>query len=521
MNCKCTFLLFTAVAAALLSSCSGVKNPCTTDCGGSGNANVTVTIFDTPPAGTTVLSFTLPIVGITLTPSSGSQVSIYEPTVLQPTEVTRLQTDSTLLVSAASVPSGTYTALNITIATTSGTFINASGASISYSLNGSTTNCGNLRVCNLPASAATTVAVPINLTLNANQFQWIGIDVNLNNAILSTSGISVDFTQPNVFTATTTPRTGLPTGAVDTIEDFTGQVTAVNNSSITIQNSITGQSLTATLVTGASSNTQFSVAPSTYSGCNTSDPTTCLLVGGIVSMNANLASNGTLTATQIDGLDVTPRDEIEGIIYPASVTPGQVGLILLDKTSASGNSVLSASTTTFGTPFYLDATSNNVTYNVDSGPLTNSGFSTVGFSGVGSLLAGQRVRVQVANVGVVNNVNTATAVNVLLRWSRVSATVNSIAGNAFTLTDIPVYMSSMTNGLNPGVPVNPQVNSYPGYTAFDGVTGTTDSNFQVGTSLALRALFLDTGSGAQYSFQADKIRVPQNFSTSSATHEKN
>ena len=496
-----------AIAAIGLSSCSGVNNPCT-DCGPSGNANVTVTIFDTPPAGTTVLSFNLPIVGITLTPSSGSAVSIYAPTAVQPTEVTRLQTDSTLLVSAASVPAGSYTGLNITIATTSGTFINASGSSITYTLNGSSKTCLNLNVCNLPAGAATTVTVPISLTLSDNQNQWIGIDVNLNKAILSTGGISVDFSQPNVFTATTTPRAGLPAGAVDTIEDFTGQVSAVNNSSITLQNSITGQSLTATIVTGTSSNTQFSAAPASYSGCNNSDPTTCLTIGSTVSMYANLAANGKLTATEIDGLDVFATDEIEGVIYPASLTPGQVGLILLDKTSASGNSVLSASTTTFGTPFFLDTTSNSVTFNVDSGPLTNSGFSPAGFNGVGSLLAGQRVRVQVANVHVANNVNTATALNVLLRWSRVSATVNTITGNAFTLTNLPVYMSSATNGLNPGVPVNPQVNTYPGYTAFDGITGTSDSKFQVGTSLALRALFLDTGSGAQYSFQANKVRVP-------------
>jgi len=506
MNWKCGLTLLVAVAAMSLSSCSGPSSPCT-DCDGKGNAKVTVTIFDTLPAGTSLLSFSLPIAGITLTPSSGSDVSIYSPTTVQPTEVTRLQTDSSLLVSAASVPAGSYTAMNITIAGTSGVFINNTGATISYTLNGSSATCVNFQVCNLPAGAATTVKVPITLALSNNQNQWIGIDVNLNNAILSTNGISVDFTQSSVFTATTMLRAGLPSGAVDTIEDFTGQVTAVSNSSITVQNSITGQSLTASVVTSGSSNTQFSAAPTSYSGCNNSTPTTCVQIGSTVSMNANLAADGTLTATQIDGLDVTATDEIEGIIYPTSQS-GVLGLILLDKTSASSNSVLSASTTTFGTPFSLDATSSNVTYNVDSGPLTNSGFSTVGFNGVGSLLAGQRVRVQVSKVSVVNNVNTATAVNVLLRWSRVTATINSITGNAFTLTNIPVYISSGTNGLNPTVPVTPQVNTYLNFTAFDGVTGTTDSNFQVGTSVAIRALFLDVGSGAQYSFQAAKVRVP-------------
>jgi hypothetical protein len=503
MNRKCALALLAAIAALSLSSCSGVNSVCTTNCNTGGNAKVTLTIFDTPPAGTTVLAFGLPIVGISLTPSSGSAVSVYSPSSVQPTELTRLQTDSSLIVSAASVPTGTYTALNITIGATSGIFINASGASITYKLNGSNVTCVNFQVCNLPAGAATTVNVPINLTLNNNQNQWMGIDVNLNKAILTTGGISVDFTQANVFTATTTPRVGLPTGAVDTIEDFTGKVTALANNSISVQNAITGQTLTATVVSGSSTNTQLNTAPASYSGCNNSNPATCILVGSTVSMNANVAADGTLTATEIDGLDVTGADEIEGVIYPTA-RAGVLGLILLDKASASGNSVLSASTTTFGTPFQLDATSNNVTYSVDTGQLTNSGLGTnpPGFSGTGSLLAGQVVRVQVANVSVVNNVNTATALNVLLRWSRLSATVNTAGGSAFTLTGIPAYM----NALNSTLSLTPQVNSSPTYTAFDGITDA--SGITVGRPIAIRALFLDTGSGALYPFQAAKVRVP-------------
>jgi uncharacterized protein DUF4382 len=497
MNWNCAVTLVVAILALSLSSCSGLNSTCTTNCT-NGNANVTITIYDTPPSGTSILSFSLPIAGISLTSSSGKKVPVYTPSTVQPIEITRLQTDSSLIVSAASVAAGTYTSLDITTNATSGFFINASNSSITYSLNGSSVTCLRGAVCQLPPGAATQVQVPISLTLNGNQNQWIGIDVNLNNAILSTGGISVDFTQANVFTATTTPRTGIPSGFVDTIEDFTGNVTALSNSNISVQNSITGQTLTAVVT----SNTGLSVAPPSYSGCNSNNPATCILVGSTVSLYANLAANGTLTATEIDGLRVTATDEIEGVIYPTGPT-GVVGLILFDKTSASGNSVLAASTTTFGTPFLLTATSNGVTFNVDSGPLTNAaGFSTVGFSGTGSLLAGQMVRAQVANVAVVNNTNQATAVNVLLRWSRIPVTINSVAGNSFTLTNIPSYIST----LNSALPVTPQANSYPSNTAFDGITDA--SGLTVGGAAALRALFLDTGSGAQYSFQAAKVRVP-------------
>ena len=492
MNWKCALLLFVVVAAMSLSSCSGLNSVCT-DCT-SGNANVTVTMFDTPPTGASVLSFSLPIVGISLTPSSGSPVSVYSPTTIVPYELTRLQSDSALVVSGATVATGTYTSLNITIAATSGVWVNASSSSIS--------SCTSGNVCYLPAGAATTVAVPINLTLNNNQNQWIGIDVNLNNAITTTNGITVDFTLPNVFTATTTVRTGLPNGAVDTIEDFTGAVTALSNSSITVQNAITGQSL----VAGITSSTGLSVVPPAYNtGCQSGNANTCMRVGSTVSLYANVAASGTLTATHIDLLDTTATDEIEGVIYPASTTAGIVGLILLDKTSASGNSVLAGST--FGTPFQLDATTNGVTFNVDSGPLTNSGFSTNGFTSTGGLLAGQVIRVQVTNVKLgSNNINTATAANVLLRWSRFSANINT-SGTAPSLTNYPVYMSSSGPfNSNSGVPVNPQAGTYQGYTAFDGITDS--SGLTVGTQTGWRALFLSTTQGAQYSFQAAKVRVP-------------
>ena len=498
MNWKCALTLVVAIAAVSLSSCSGVNNVCTTNCNNSGNAKVTITIFDTPPTGTSVLSFSLPIVGISLTPSSSSSspVSVYSPSTITPTEITRLETDSTLIVSAASVASGSYTALNLTIGASSGLFVNYSGAPITYTLNGSSSTCVMGAVCQLPAGAAGTISVPINLTLNGNQNQWIGIDMNLNNAIVSTNGISVNFTLPNVFTATTTPRTGIPTGSVDTIEDFTGKVTALSNSSITIQNAITGQTLTAAV----NSSTAYSAAPFAYSNCNNGTPSSCFLVGAIVSMYANLASDGTLTATELDELDVAATDEVEGVIYPTLQT-NVVGLILFDKTSASGNTTLSASTTGYGTPIFLTANT-SIGYNIDSGPLTAApGFNPVGFSGSGDLLAGQVVRAQVSSVTTSNNQINATASNVLLRWSRIPATLNDVAGNSFTLTNIPAYIAALNTTLS----LTPQVIIYPSYTAFDGVTGTTDTGFVSGAQLAIRTLYLNNNAPA---FQANKVRVP-------------
>src|ERR1700739_4088883 len=353
MNWKTRLNFFVVVAALSLTSCSGKKGgTCTTNCT-TGKAIVNVTLYDTPPSGVSVLSFSLPIVGISLTPSSGSDVSIYSPTTIVPTELTRLQTDSALIVAGAQVPSGNYTEVKITLAASTGVFINASSSTITW--NSGANSCASGAGCQLPNGAATTVTVPLKVTLSDNVTQWIGLDVNLNNAIVTTGGIGVDFTQTNVFTATTTVRTGLASGIVDTIEDFTGSVTAISSSSITVKSNITGQSITAASVSG----TQLDVAPLTYNSsnsCTGTSVTSCINTGSIVSLDASLSNTGTYAATEIDVLDKTPADEVERTIYPTSTT-GVYGLILSDKTSASGNAILGASTTTYGTGIFLGASS--------------------------------------------------------------------------------------------------------------------------------------------------------------------
>jgi len=430
-------------------------------------------------------------------------VSIYSPTSIVPTELTRLQAESAVVTTGVQVAAGTYTSVNVTLATSSGIFINASTSAITVPGGSSSqsTICNPGMVCTLPNGATATVNIPLSLRLAAGQNTWIGLDVNLNNAITSPSltSIGVDFTLPNTFTAITTPRTGTPSGAFDTIGDFIGTVTALSSTSITVQNTITGQSLTATL----NSSTQFDAAPGTYSGCTSA--TSCLAKGSVVSLDAVLTTSGTFTATELDVLDTVARDEIEGIIYPTvnTATTGVVGMILADKISASGNATLGASTTTFGTGIFLTAGS-NINYLIDSKNLTSApGFNPLGFAGSGDLLAGQQIRAQVTNVASSSSGISATATNVLLRWSRISATIFGVQGSSFAISGLPTYMVSLSP--NPGLLSTPLVYSYSPETLFDGVTGTTDPNFVVGKALAIRALYLNNASPT---FQAGKVRVP-------------
>lgn len=494
MNSKWSLLILVFTALAL-ASCTGTKSTCTTNCT-TGNATVNVTLFDTPPTGVTVLSFTLPIVGISLTPSTGSPVSIYSPTNIIPTEITHLQSDSAVITTGAPVAAGTYTSVNVTLGASSGVFINDTGSSIT---GGTPTPCPSFAVCQLPNGAATTVSIPINLTLNSGRNQWIGLDINLNNAITSptTTSIGVDFTQAKTFTVNTSARVGIPSGSVDSIADFTGAVTAVSSSSITVQSSMTGQTITAAI----NSSTVFNSAPSTYSNCTS--PASCIVKGSVVSMDALLTTAGTFVAIELDTLDTTAVDEVEGIIYPTA-TPGVVGLILFDKTSASGNVLLASSvSTTYGTGIFLTANS-NINYGVDTKTLTNA-ITPIGFAGSGDLLAGQQIRAQVTGVTTATSngatIIQATATNVILRFSRISGTINSLGGLNFTVTGIPPYI----NSLNTTLSLTPLVFTYNPGTFFDGVTSTTDANFVVGQSVAIRALYLNNTAPP---FQAAAVRVP-------------
>ena len=484
MKIKALLVFALSVMVLVLASCSGVKKgACSTNCG-SGNANLTVTLSDLPPAGVSILSFTLPIAGISLTPSSGTLVAV--PIAPTSYEMTRLQTDSSLVGANLSVPPGAYTSINITVTASSGVFINTSGAAVG--------KCTNGAVCPLPSGAATTIQVPISLTLTGNQNQWVGLEFNLRNAITTTNGITVDFNQPNVMTATTTVRVGIPSGSVDTIEDFIGVVTAASSNSITVQSKITGNSMTATI----SSNTEFDLAPVTYSKCS-GTPASCIKVGSTVSLDADLSSSGTLKASEIDVLDAAAGDEVEGTIYPTSVA-GVVGLIIQDKVPITSTSPLASSGTTFGTGILL-TTDSSTLYSVDTKTLSSQNLSAGAlFAGSGDLLAGQTIRAQIKGITSGNNGISAVATNVLLRWSRLTGTVNSVTGNAFTLANIPSYI----NTLNPTLSLTPQVFTYPNSTAFDGITDITQLSAVSSQVASIRALYLN----GVPPFQAAKVRVP-------------
>jgi hypothetical protein len=352
-------------------------------------------------------------------------------------------------------------------------------------------------LCKLPAAAAVTINFPLTLTLTSSQTQWIGLDFNLNNAITTTNGISVDFSQANVMNALTTPRTNIPVGSVDSIADFTGIVTAVSSSSITVQSGTRG-----TLTAAITGSTTLSDPQNRCSGSATLG---CIANNAIVSVDALLTTGGLIDAANIDIIDTaaTARDEVEGtIIYPTS-TANVAGMILYDKSVFSSNATLSASTTTFGTGMFLtiNPTDPNITYNIDSGTLFSQlGGTSPAFQGSGDLKNGQFIRVKLNSVAVVNNQITGIVTAVLLRSSVAPGNVGTTTTPTFSINNLPSYFLDLNLS-------NPQtVQTYTPGTFFEGATGVSDLATPINRSVAIRALYLNP-TKVTIPFVASKVRA--------------
>jgi len=344
----------------------------------------------------------------------------------------------------------------------------------------------NAAICALPVGAVYTISIPLTLNLGANQSQWIGLDFNLNKAITTSSGISVDFTQSGVLTASTTVPTGIPSGDVANIDDFTGAVTAKSTSSITLVSSVRG-TLTASI-----SSTIPVYDPQTQ--CQGAGGLSCIGLGSIVSLQGVLSNAGVVSATSLDVIDAstTPADEVEGTIYPSSCNGGaNYGLILSDSVIFTSGSPLTSAN--FGAGVCLTL-SQAATFAIDDGILTGQGVPIVGFADSNNILEGQTVRAKVTGAATGANGINVTATALILRFSRLTGTVTSVSGSILTINGLPTYLT--TGSL--------QALTYPNATILEGATGLSSLS---GQPVSFSALYLDSPP-ATNPFQAAKVRVP-------------
>jgi hypothetical protein len=214
-----------------------------------------------------------------------------------------------------------------------------------------------------------------------------------------------------------------------------------------------------------------------------------------VSLQGVLTNAGVVDATSLDIINgsTTPADEVEGTIYPSTCNGGSnLGLILADSAVPSGNATLTG--LSYGAGFCLTV-SPTASFLVDTGFLP-TGQLTAGFSNSSDIQAGQVVRVNVSNV-VAGSVVDATATSLLLRYSRLSGTVNLVTGNNFTINGLPTYL---------GFTLSPLVATYSGSTIFEGATQVSDLSTN-SPAVSIRALYLNSATASQgVPFLATKVR---------------
>jgi hypothetical protein len=470
------------VAAISLASCSGQSKSGPPPPPG-GNTTLSLTLRDTLLAGTSILSFKVTVTGVSLTPSTGKPVSL----TLNPTtpiiELTHLQSDSAFL-GTSTVASGNYISATISFTSPDIVLINQT----TLPLTGGTAACpvstfGALTTCEFKPTASGTITLttaPFPLTLTANEQTGLSLDFNLNNVITMTNGaVAVDFTQPNVLTATTLPHTGTPSGALDLIEDFTGVLTTISGNSVTVHSDTKG-----TITAVANSSTTFNIDPTVCAAQNI----TCLLANETVSIDASLNLDGTMTLLEADLLDKVAVDEVEGTVWLTDLGKLQIFVVLSDKTVVSGNSVLTAASAGTVVVAQLGATP---VFCVDTKGLSaviGCPFANANFTTLSNVFTGQTVRMQVlANPAPAAGANSSVLVStnsVLLRFSRVTGAISiQPAGSFFSVgaTTLPPFLGGINGLVNIPVQISNQTN-------FDGVSGITGLN--QGDIVSLRALFI-------------------------------
>jgi hypothetical protein len=436
---------------------------------------------DTLLAGTSIVSFKVTVTGVSLIPSSGKPVNL----TLNPSspiiELTHLQSDSAFL-GTSTVPSANYTSATVAFSAPDIVLINQTTGA----LTGGTTACppvspvSGVTTCEFKPTTSgmiTLTTAPFPLTLTSNEQTGLSLDFNLNNAITMTNGaVSVDFTQANVLTATTLPRTGTPTGALDLVEDFTGIITALSGNSVTVHSDTRGN-----ITAIANSSTSFNIDPTVCSAQNI----TCLGVNKTVSIDASVNPDGTMTLLEADLLDNVSVDEVEGTVFSVNAGTQQISLVLSNKTVVSGNPVLTAAAP--GNLVVVTIT-NALPFTVDTKGLSavTASLAFIPFTTLSNVFPGQTVRMHVTNAtagtGSTILVNSSS---VLLRFSQVTATVSIPPASPFfsvSATTLPGFLGGIGGIVN--VPV--QISN--GQTHFDGVADITGLN--VGDSVSVRALFI-------------------------------
>ncbi len=317
---KPLYLLFLFVLS--LSFTTGCGSNVASGVGGGthGNATVSLSMTDDPPAGVSVLFFEVSLTNATLQSAAGESVSLLNNNTPVQIDVTQLQALSAFL-STANVPAGQYKSLSLTFANPQLVIYNAADFSLS--------NCAVGSMCQLSpgmdgSATVNLTSAPFPVTLSAGSPLGFLIDFHLNRVIQSDLsvdlGVSDGVTISELPPATAVPpRFGLLTGTVESVDGA--------SKSFTLH---TAWGWTFTIDT--TSSTTYNNFPCTS---QTVPNMACLAPGEIVQVQiVGVASGGALTASQVRYVQAQGAQTVEGTVLeifpsPATLVPAPVTLVMM------------------------------------------------------------------------------------------------------------------------------------------------------------------------------------------------
>ena len=440
---------------------------------------IVLTMQDQPPAGVTVLSFTVQVTGVSLQGTAGqTDVSLLSNPVT--VNLSNQVTLNTLLANT-SAPAGTYSGITITFSNPQLSLLNSSGTTFTDG----TSNCSSSNIttspCTLsPALAQSTVNIttsPFPLTLVAGTPIHMAIDFNTGSSITNTTG-TLSIT-PSV-TVTVTSTTNAGTNNVADFTNATGQVTSASNNQLVVTDLSTGQSLTLT----SNSNTTFT-GFNTSATCTTANTFGCLQAGQIVNFNFGISgAAGSMPTLQTVNLNSGITNGVMGTVVGVNAQTNQLEVLVTSETPAFQNqsSGLKVGQVVFVNP------SQTAVFGVQANGQTIPAGLT--FASINDVAVGQTVLLDSTGftAGTSGAPGVLTTDNVTLMPSQFGGTVGTLnsSNQSFTMTGL--------NGLfvENGIPLV-TVDTGTG-TVFTGVTGGF-TGLGVGNTTTVGGFLFNTPNG--------------------------
>jgi hypothetical protein len=408
-----------------------------------------MTVTDTPPNGVTVLFFQLSITGASLTPqttqgTSGTPVSLLSSTSPIPINVSQLQT-AVAFLGTANVPSGTYNSLSVTFANPELTIFNASDSNIS-------STCAVGSVCVLTETTSGPLALSFSssptfpVALSAGSPLAFKLDIHLDTVIQSDLSLNLDAPNGVTVSELSAPSSGAP---IPGLGKLTGTVQGVGSSQFTLQ-SWGGRTFTIDV----NSSTTYDNFPSSATCSVSAEAFGCLAMGQVVNVTVTLQSDGTLLASEVDYVQPSNQQSVQGNIIGLTTSNGNTIMDLIVQWNPSNSSSTSLP---MGHHVRVTVPSSDVEYATNWNGFTFTAPSgvTLSFASASDLQVGQDVLVVVQ--GTVSSTDGSgggggfsgfgagasfTTNNITLESSQITGTVASQPNTtllSFTLATMPGF----------------------------------------------------------------------------------